>query len=113
MVLGFGVGALVVYAGLSSLIATLGMNFMLRGVILIVTEGKSIALVGAQGQLAYKIFSSSIAGFPVQMLLGASLFVIFSIVLYNRHQFGAHVHCVGDNPDSAEQMGIDAKRIRV
>ena len=30
-VLGFFVGALVVYASLSSLIATLGMNFMLRG----------------------------------------------------------------------------------
>ena len=35
MVLGFGVGSLVVYADLSSLIATLGMNFMLRGLILI------------------------------------------------------------------------------
>ena len=31
MVLGFLVGVLVVYANLSSLIATLGMNFMLRG----------------------------------------------------------------------------------
>ncbi len=44
MVLGFCVGALVVYGSLSSLIATLGMNYMLRGLIMIITQGKSIAL---------------------------------------------------------------------
>ena len=43
MALGLAVGALVVVANLSSLIATLGMNFMLRGFIMIVTQGKSIA----------------------------------------------------------------------
>ena len=47
MLLGFFVGALVVYADLSSLVATLGMNFVLRGMILIINEGKSIALVSA------------------------------------------------------------------
>ena len=44
-------GSIVVYAGLSSLIATLGMNYMLRGLILIITEGKSIALLGAPRDL--------------------------------------------------------------
>ena len=39
MALGACVGALVVTAGLSSLIATLGMNYMLRGFIMIVTQG--------------------------------------------------------------------------
>ena len=33
--------------------------------------------------------------------------------LYNRHRFGAAVNAVGDNPDSAQQMGIDVKRVRV
>ena len=46
------VGALVVTAGLSSLIATLGMNFMLRGFIMIVTQGKSIALLELQDTTA-------------------------------------------------------------
>ncbi len=48
MALGACVGALVVTAGLSSLIATLGMNFMLRGFIMIATQGKSIALLELQ-----------------------------------------------------------------
>jgi simple sugar transport system permease protein len=112
IVLGTAVGAIVVYAGLSSLIATLGMNYMLRGLIMIITEGKSIALLGLRDSTAYHIFSSSIGSVPVQ-IFWALAFVVFSVFLYNRHRFGARVHAVGDNPDSAAQMGIDVNRIRI
>ena len=81
------------------------MNFMLRGVIQIVTQGKSIALVTLSQTLAYKIFSSQIGGVPVQ-ILWALAFVVFSAFLYNRHRFGAQVHTVGDNPDSAQQLVV-------
>lgn len=111
-VLGLLVGLLVVYANLSSLIATLGMNFMLRGLILIITQSKSIALVTLSDSLAYKIFSSTVFGIPVQ-ILWAIAFVIFAAALFNRHRFGAQVHVVGDNPDSANEMGIDVQRVRV
>jgi ribose/xylose/arabinose/galactoside ABC-type transport system permease subunit len=110
--LGFGVGALVVYGGLSSLVATLGMNFMLRGVILIVTNSKSIAMPDLVDSLAFKLFSSKVFGVPVQMFW-AVLFVVFCAMLYNRHRFGAHVHVVGDNPDSANEMGINVNWTRV
>jgi simple sugar transport system permease protein len=112
MILGFGIGAIVVYAGLSSLIATLGMNYMLRGLILILTQGKSIALLGLRDSWAYTVFSSTVAAVPVQ-IFWALAFVAFSALLYNRHRFGARVKAVGDNPDSAAQMGIDVKRIRI
>ena len=88
MVLGFLVGALVVYAGLSSLIATLGMNYMLRGLILILTQGKSIALLDAAATAGLTMFSSSICGIPVQ-IFWALAFVVFSALLFNRHRFGA------------------------
>ena len=112
ILLGFLVGSLVVYANLSSLIATLGMNFVLRGLILIVTQGKSIALVSLGDTLAYRILSSDVGGVPVQ-IYWAIAFVIFSALLYRRHRFGVRVHIVGDNPESAQQMGIDVGRIRV
>jgi simple sugar transport system permease protein len=111
--IGAGVGALVVYGGLSSLIATLGMNYMLRGLILIVTQSKSISLFAELHDSAVaKVFSGSLAGIPVQ-IFWALLFVVFSGILYNRHRFGARVHAVGDHPDSAAQMGIPVDRIRV
>ena len=110
--LGAFVGSLVVYVNLSSLIATLGMNFVLRGLIQIFTEGKSIAFPEISESLAFKLFSSELAGIPVQ-IFWAIAFTVFSVLLFNRHRFGVYVQIVGDNPDSASQMGIDVKRVRV
>lgn len=110
--LGLGTGALVVYGGLSSLVATLGMNFMLRGAILILTQSKSIAMPQLADSWAFKVFSSKVFGVPAQMFW-ALLFVVFCALLYNRHRFGAQVHIVGDNPDSANEMGINVKFVRV
>lgn len=110
--LGALIGTIVVYLGLSSLIATLGLSYLIRGVILVATTGRSIALVDIKESMLYQIFAGSFLGLPAQMLW-ATLFVVGSIILYNRHQFGARVKCVGDNPDSAAQMGINTKRIRV
>jgi simple sugar transport system permease protein len=112
MVLGAAVGVLVVHFALSSLIATLGMNFMLRGVIQIVNEGKSIAMMSLTDSSARTVFSRDLWGVPVQMFW-AVLFVIFAVLLFNRHRFGAQVRIVGDNPDSATQMGINVRRVRI
>ena len=111
-ILGAFVGALVVFANLSSLIATLGMNFVLRGLILIFTEGKSISLASLTDNWVLKVFSSEIYGVPAQ-IYWAIAFTIFSMFLYTRHRFGVHIHIVGDNPDSASQMGINVNRVRV
>jgi ribose/xylose/arabinose/galactoside ABC-type transport system permease subunit len=110
--LGLCVGWLVVYAGLSSLIATLGMNFMLRGLIQIRTEGKSIALPGLPDSLAYKVFAAQYFGIPASAFW-VILFVVASSLVYNRHRFGLRVHVVGDNPDAAQQMGIDTRMVRL
>ncbi len=112
MALGLLVGSIVVYFSLSSLIATLGMNFVLRGVIQIVNEGKSIALVSLTQSSAKAVFSDVVFGMPTQMFWALG-FVVFAALLYNRHRFGAQVKIVGDNPDSAKQMGIDVNLVRV
>lgn len=112
MGLGFGVGALVVYGSLSSLIATLGMNYMLRGLIMIITQGKSIALPSVRDSWLFPFLTGDLSSFPTQIVWGV-LFVIVSALIYNRHRFGARIKAVGDNPDSAAQMGISVKRIRL
>ena len=85
---------------------------MLRGFIMIVTQGKSIALLELQETTAGAVFSGEVYGFPVQVLW-ALAFVVFAGLLFNRHRFGARVRAVGDNPDSASQMGINAARVRI
>jgi ribose/xylose/arabinose/galactoside ABC-type transport system permease subunit len=111
VLLGLCVGALVAYAGLSSLIATLGMNYMLRGLIMILTQGKSIALLELRDERTASLFAGDVFGLPVQMLWAVG-FVVLAALLFNRHRFGARVHVVGDNPDSAAQMGINTRRVR-
>ena len=105
--------SLVVYANLSSLIATLGMNFMLRGAHPDLHRGQVDRAVTARADLGLQdLLQPWSSGVPVQ-IFWAIAFVIFSSFLYNRHRFGVQVHIVGDNPDSAQQMGIDVKRVRV
>ena len=60
----------------------------------------------------HDLLQPGVGAFPVQ-IFWALAFVVLSALLYNRHRFGAQVKVVGDNPDSAQQMGIDVKRVRV
>ena len=116
--LGFVNGILVVRIGLSALVATLGMNFFLRGFINILVEGFSIAIPEVRGSLIHTLMTDDTIiiagnqGIPNQMLW-ALAFTALGIFLYNRHSFGVRVHCVGDNPESAAEMGIDVDRTRI
>ena len=111
-------GILVVRIGLSALVATLGMNFFLRGFINILVEGFSIAIPEVRGTFIHNLLTDDTIhivgnqGIPNQMLW-ALAFTALGIFLYNRHSFGARVHCVGDNPESAAEMGIDVDRTRI
>ena len=46
-------------------------------------------------------------------MLWALAFTALGVFLYNRHSFGVRVHCVGDNPESAAEMGINVDRTRI
>ena len=111
--LGYLNGVLVVHIGLSALVATLGMNFLLRGLINIWVEGFSIAIPELRGSFIHTLLTDDpILGIPNQMLWALG-FTILGIFLYNFHRFGTHVHCVGDHPGSAQEMGVNVKRTRI
>lgn len=113
VVLGYLNGLLVVHVGLSALVATLGMNFLLRGLINIMADGFSIAVTGLRGTAFHTILTGDpFFRIPNQMLW-AVVFVVIGMYIYNYHKFGVHVHCVGDHPGSAQEMGINVKRIRI
>ena len=111
-------GTLVAYVGLSSLVATLGLNFLMRGIINMGTEGVAIQFPQMRSTLFWQVFAGRIEGFPIinnfpiHMIWGV-LFVLLGWVLFNRHRFGVHVQLVGDNPDSATEMGINVKRVKI
>jgi simple sugar transport system permease protein len=39
-------------------------------------------------------------------------FAAVAMLLFNYHRFGAHVCCVGDNPESSQEMGINVPRVK-
>ncbi len=112
-VVGALVGALIVYGRLSSLVASLGVLFLLRGLILVLTESRSITMMNElENHWVYHFLVGNFYGFPMQMLW-ALAFIIFSYYLFNKHVFGIHIHHVGDNYVSAEQMGINVKAVKI
>lgn len=97
---------------LTSFIATLGVNFFVRGLILIISDTKSIAIPWMEDLGFYKVCCGTTFGrFPNQMLW-ALLFFAITWVLFSKHKIGKHTRIVGDNEESAREMGIPVNRVR-
>jgi len=103
-------GFLIVKLRLSSLVSTLGMMFFLRGLIMVLTQGRATPLVHLKGTMFYNIFVGRIYGFPVQTIWAVGFGIVLSLIYY-RSRFGAHVHFVGDNRESAKEMGIPIDKV--
>ena len=104
-------GLLVTRVRLSSLVATLGMNFLLRGLIHIGNQGYGISVTQLRDTSFSNFFIGDINGFPVQMIWGTLLAAI-GWLLFSRHRFGAQIAIIGDNQDSAKEMGINVERMK-
>ncbi|HWR22358.1 MAG TPA: ABC transporter permease [Feifaniaceae bacterium] len=104
-------GILITKVKLSSLVVTLGMNFLLRGLIMIGSNGEGMSLVFLNKTAFYQAIVGKIGMFPVQMIWGL-LFMALCYVLFSRHQFGAHVCYIGDNSMSARETGIKVDLVK-
>lgn len=106
-------GAIVVFFGIPSLVATIGTQFFLRGMVLVLSSGKSGTLVYTKESLLHPLMVGRIGGeVPAQFfwLLGIA---ILCWMLLNRTRFGAHVYLIGDNAESAALMGVNTRRTRI
>jgi len=106
------VGALIVVFRLSSLVASLGVLFLLRGIIPLLIKSRSITLMEIDTHWIYPVLVGKFYGFPMQ-IFWAAIFVIFCYYLFSKHVFGIHIHHVGDNAVSAEQMGINVNAVKI
>jgi simple sugar transport system permease protein len=112
LAIGFVNGVLVTIVKLSSLVATLGMQFLLLGILNVLSNGNGIPLTALSSTGFYSLFVGTIGTFPVQMFWGMA-FAALALYLFNLNRFGARVCCVGDNPQAAANMGIDARRVKM
>lgn len=108
-IIGLVVGLAVTRLRVPSFIATLGIQYVLQGAVLLLTGSKPITdlpdsfLVIGRGYLF---------GIPVSTIIMIALFLIGAFVL-KYMKFGRSVLAVGENPTAAHLSGINVKRIKV
>jgi ribose transport system permease protein len=101
-------GLLVVYAGVSTIVVTLGMSTLLLGIALAIAHLSAVSgLSTSFGQLA----NASLLGLPVSFYYGIALALIFAYVL-GFTPLGRHMQFVGANREVSRLAGVRVNRIR-
>ncbi len=106
-------GLIVVKIGIPSLVTTIGTQFLLRGVVMIVTNGQGLGMTEVQSSVLHSALVGRMFGLvPVQFLWTLVMGVAVWLFL-NRHRLGAHVYLTGDNIESARLMGVNVGRTKI
>ena len=102
-------GILITYARLNSMLATLGMMILLRGVSLNITNG------GAQTGLpeGFKaIADAKIGDVSVLILVSLIILLVFQCLL-RKTRFGAYCYAIGCSEESAKRIGLPIRKVKM
>lgn len=110
---GFLNGVIVVKAGVSSIIATIGTQFLWRGAAIVLADGLALNIVEVRDTFLHSLFVGRLWGtVPAQALWCAGLCVL-AWLLMNRHVLGDNLLFIGDNSRTARMVGIAVDRNRM
>ena len=109
--LGFGLlnGLLVASLNLPPFIATLGTLGIAQGLSLVVTDGQSV--VGIPSSIE-RIYSGTLLGIPVPILLAAAAYGVVHVLLY-RTRFGVAVFALGGNREALRLAGVSDRAMLI
>ena len=101
-------GVLSTYGKVPSIIATIGMLFILRGAILLAGGAQVLNLDAAS-----RIFGlDMVAGLPACIIVLAVMFVAMEVL--SRHTtFGRDILAIGGNPRAARTIGLPIRQVRL
>lgn len=106
-------GLLITKIGIPSIIVTLGMQFLLRGIVNVLAEGLDMTLKGVSSTLGYSFLVGKVGGIlPAQSIWFLALSIIMWYILF-RHNFGNNILFIGDNENAARMMGINVDRTKI
>jgi len=116
LVSGAGIGMLnglfVRKIGIPSIVVTLGMMFLVRGCVNVLSGGLGKSLTALIGNPWYNVLVGKVGGLiPAQSLWFIALSIILWFILF-RHEFGNYVLFVGDNEGAARMMGINVDKTK-
>lgn len=100
-------GFMVVRVGLNPFISTLGLLVLLRGGVLIISNGRSIYSPGKG--LTY-LGSEKLLGIPVSVLVFVLVATVVGLI-FKYHRYGRALYAVGGNEEAARAAGINVDRV--
>jgi ribose/xylose/arabinose/galactoside ABC-type transport system permease subunit len=105
--IGYFNGFMVVRVGLNPFISTLGLLVLLRGGILIISNGRSIY---SPGKALTYLGSEKLLGIPVSVLVFVVVAIVVGLV-FHYHRYGRALYAIGGNEDAARAAGINVDRV--
>ena len=106
-------GFVVTKLGIPSLVATIGTQFLWRGVVMVLTNGQGLGMTQVSNTILYPLLVGKLFNvIPAQFIWTIAIGVAIWFIL-NHTRFGAHVYLTGDNVDSARLMGVDVDRTKM
>ncbi len=106
-ILGLINGSLIFDLKLPPFIATLGMMIILRGVALIISEGRSIYNLPRS---ISNFANSDLLGIPnLFLILVATVFIFTFVIKYTT--FGRYIYAIGSNEEAARLSGINTRLV--
>jgi simple sugar transport system permease protein len=100
-------GYVVVYLGITPMIATLGTSTLLEGIGLNITKGGAIS---GFPEAFIDIGNKNLGPIPIPMVIFFFIVILVYLVL-ERSSFGSAIYMTGSNPKVARYSGINVKRI--
>ena len=94
-------------SGLDPFISTLGLLVLLRGAILIISNGRSIY---SPGEALTYLGSGKLLGIPLSVLVFVVVAVIVGLA-FQYHRYGRALYAVGGNEEAARAAGINVDRV--
>ena len=112
IIIGLINGYLSVYLGVSSLIVTLGMLFILRGTVYLYTGQRAIS-DDLWSEFFFNIGNGKFMGIvPYSAILSLVILGIFLFVMHNT-SYGRKLYAIGGNKEVARLAGYNIKRLKV
>ena len=105
VVIGLVNGVLIVSRNLEPFIVTLGMNQVIKGIIMVYRKG---APGGKVTQFWQDFGSQNFLGIPRATLMYAAMMIIFMIIL-KKTVYGRHIYAIGSNAEAARLTGVKVK----
>lgn len=100
-------GFMVVKVGLNPFISTLGLLVLLRGGVLIISNGRSIY---SPGEALTFLGSARVMGLPMAVIVFVIVATVVGLV-FQYHRYGRALYAIGGNEEAARAAGINVDRV--